>query len=517
MSITAHTPLIHSLNDDLLWHIFNINANMFIDEDALTTTRFTSQVCRAWQYNMLSTGTLWGRLIDLDSLHGLKSSEWGEELVRRSGTSLLWIKGDRDRHYYHSPQWITPIPPTLKQQAFFLSVITEHWPRIQRLVLTAPVMFDITTWEDLSVLRRPAPNLEQFHVESLISHGSTSGLEVSIFEDLFSGQAPALRQFCAKTIKIDIQTPWFHNLHSIQLGCVFDVYECLTILSATPNLQHLMIENSKGPMSYSPHTIVTLPKLERLKFVLDFWEISFMLDHLRVRHGCSLDLFTGPGMTARHRPESISSTYTRVTSSFYQASRHYFQSHPPRALDVKYSENMGMLRDDTYHDSSTFQLGCNSWCDSSVVLANIFAALAFPEFAGVTELQLRYDEFLPITDFPIFLQCLSSVEILQTDEQSLAHLIDAQKLLQSAEGRPVIIFPQLRLIKICALRNTIPPPAVGARTVSFIMSRIIDQHPITVLDLTACSDPVKPSRVIPNLQDIRSLKVILKINTTSDV
>ena len=71
MAVPTKATLIHKLPDEILWMIFKINADMFADENALTTTRFTSQVCQSWRANI--TPAMWRRLIDFDSLHGLKS------------------------------------------------------------------------------------------------------------------------------------------------------------------------------------------------------------------------------------------------------------------------------------------------------------------------------------------------------------------------------------------------------------------------------------------------------------
>ncbi len=47
-------------------YIININANMFHnDEDALDTTRFTSQVCRSWRNVILNNESLWGHMINI--------------------------------------------------------------------------------------------------------------------------------------------------------------------------------------------------------------------------------------------------------------------------------------------------------------------------------------------------------------------------------------------------------------------------------------------------------------------
>ena len=60
---------IHSLPYDLLMAIFEMNANMFVDDRALGTTRSTSQVCRSWRNIVLVTPSIWAKLIDLDYLY----------------------------------------------------------------------------------------------------------------------------------------------------------------------------------------------------------------------------------------------------------------------------------------------------------------------------------------------------------------------------------------------------------------------------------------------------------------
>lgn len=514
MSLDLNTPPIFNLHGDLLYHILRINADMFTDEDALATTRFTSQVCRTWRYSMLNMPGLWGKLIDLDSLHGLKSIKWGEEIIRRSANeSLLWIKADK--------RWCRPTRPfdpigARKEHEFFFRIVQKNWERIQKLVLATPTIFDEITLEDLSILRRPAPNLEVFSVETWTSGGNKS-MQDEAFEHLFSGEAPMLRDFSAMSCRIDLHTPWFQNLESLQLGWAFDIYECLTIISTIPNLQQLTVAYSAGPISYSPRPIVPLPRLQRIILKLDLEQFTYMLDHLQISHGCSLDLFTSPSSIVTHSNDAIANLFAQATSSISRASRHYFQSHSPQALDVTYSGNGITLSDDTYHNTSTFKLWCDPQCNSSVKVDNVFAAIAFPEFARVTELKLLYSVILPSAPFSAFLQCLSSIEILRTDESTLAHLTAAQGLLPTANGNHKIIFPNL--IKICILSGVWYDwyhRAVGKEAVEFILSRIQYGHPISVLHLTECRERDTPTADILRLKEIPGLKVIFKEDTVSN-
>ena len=62
-------PVVH-LDHDLLYHILQMNADMFVDHNALKAARMASQVCRHWREVILSMASLWAKLIDLSSLHG---------------------------------------------------------------------------------------------------------------------------------------------------------------------------------------------------------------------------------------------------------------------------------------------------------------------------------------------------------------------------------------------------------------------------------------------------------------
>ncbi|KAF8802064.1 hypothetical protein BYT27DRAFT_7113497, partial [Phlegmacium glaucopus] len=80
------------LNNDVLYYIFKLNADMFSYEDALSNTRKVSQVCQGWRNIILGSPSMWGRLLDFDSLRW-SSDNWQNEVLRRSGSSsTLWIR-----------------------------------------------------------------------------------------------------------------------------------------------------------------------------------------------------------------------------------------------------------------------------------------------------------------------------------------------------------------------------------------------------------------------------------------
>ncbi|KDR66056.1 hypothetical protein GALMADRAFT_273768, partial [Galerina marginata CBS 339.88] len=83
---------ITMLHFDILREIFLFNANIFTKRKCIETTRLSSQVCHSWRSLILKSPTIWGRLLELSELE-LSTDRWREEVLRRSGNSLLWVRG----------------------------------------------------------------------------------------------------------------------------------------------------------------------------------------------------------------------------------------------------------------------------------------------------------------------------------------------------------------------------------------------------------------------------------------
>ena len=117
LSIT--TSPVHRLNDDLFLQIFDMNAHMFTNDEALITSRITSQVCHSWRELMLGSSPLWGKLVDFDIITRYKvEALWADELIQRSGSaSPIWIKA-KTALAHNSPR------PQLKE--LFLKILAEN-------------------------------------------------------------------------------------------------------------------------------------------------------------------------------------------------------------------------------------------------------------------------------------------------------------------------------------------------------------------------------------------------------
>ena len=124
-SMVSH-PLIAKLHRDLLWRIFALNADIetrpggvyYTDElfrlSPLTTARHTSQVCASWRQLIIGSPSLWGNMIDLNSLRQ-RSDTWRNEVLLRTGTCELSISGNIS----DGTQGVTE---------FFALVLKHHWP-----------------------------------------------------------------------------------------------------------------------------------------------------------------------------------------------------------------------------------------------------------------------------------------------------------------------------------------------------------------------------------------------------
>ena len=322
---TTSCPAGNRLNNDVILEIIRFNGNMFIDKGALDSTRYASQVCRAWRSAIINTPLVWARLIDLDSFHGLRSNEWGKEIVRRSGKAPLWIKAVQD--------WTRYSHPIVAQRVFFRDIMLEHWERVQILHLSTLVLVYKEMWK--VPLCRPAPSLNTLYIHSTDQcHSRTIGV-MHKFANLFSGCAPMLRNFSVDYHKVDLNARWLLNLRSIMLDSAYNLSECLFVLSATRNLEVLKITHPIGQTESQihPQHLVRLPVLKYLLLTLNLDDMNLMLDHLVIPHGCCVLLSTWASLgTENHGP--IGDTFNQVMSKFSQLSKCYFQSHLPRTIEA---------------------------------------------------------------------------------------------------------------------------------------------------------------------------------------
>ncbi len=82
---------------------------------------------------MLTAPFIWAKLIDLNCSNSHSQVTWREELIHRSGISLLWIKAPR-------LVFNNPMGPLMN---LFINIINQHWGRIQKLAVKIYESYDL--------------------------------------------------------------------------------------------------------------------------------------------------------------------------------------------------------------------------------------------------------------------------------------------------------------------------------------------------------------------------------------
>ncbi|KJA26705.1 hypothetical protein HYPSUDRAFT_213247 [Hypholoma sublateritium FD-334 SS-4] len=496
MSANLYTAPIYRLNEDLLRYIVELNADMFADKNALSTTRAASQVCRGWRHFMLSTPMLWSRLIDLDCISRPHQYEWRTELLRRSGTAPLWIRAERAlpiQYYdFNHSQIIAEV---------FLDLIRTHWDRIQKLVARVGCFgLNPSRW---APLLWPAPSLQTFDVAF---SQTMCPPDAEIFErtQLFAGYAPALRTFNPRRYRVNVQAPWLAHLHCLVLDGVHTVHEALDALSSTSALQLLKVNDLADEDTSPPFRPAALPRLQSIEFNGNFQLGGALLGHLNIPPACSLKFYGYAGVF--YGVEVSEEEILPLISTLAQYARGYFTAYPPRALSLDYFPHQSLdLSDRTSPDDSTFSISIPlGWDAPPRLFELIMRTLDVPALSSATELSLRIAS-APISAFVPFLSSLSRVNTIRADVKSLGYLNKIQDHIRSADCSG-ILFPDLKVIKL-DVKHTDLFHNADMTAAAFIQSRTCLRYPINILDLTAARNLCGAPN-LDVLEDIKGLKVL---------
>jgi len=152
ISSDSNINLNEFLPEDVLWDIFTlISLNEQISANQrLRNITSGSHVCQAWRNVIVNCAPIWGRLVVIDSERGETRKPMLNEIIRRSGSSLVWIECSCTSNTYgtHKRDLIMVILPGL-------------WARIQRIRI-----FGLEA-RHTNIFTEPAPILERVHIEGL--------------------------------------------------------------------------------------------------------------------------------------------------------------------------------------------------------------------------------------------------------------------------------------------------------------------------------------------------------------
>ncbi|KJA26696.1 hypothetical protein HYPSUDRAFT_36424 [Hypholoma sublateritium FD-334 SS-4] len=424
---------IYRLNCDLLLHIFEINANMFEDYDALQTTRSASQVCRCWRSLLLETPWIWARLLDVDWPRWRRrpAPEWYAELLRRTGSAPLWIQA-RYALMADSSSYIS---------RFIFAILTINWHRVERLVLRAVeprwTIENVDLW---GWVYAPAPQLKEFDVyfgDVLWSHPPSA--------PLFSGNAPALRIMASDHHPIDLHASWLPNLRCLDLDLPCTPSEALIALKSAKNLEYLFIGVLSVAEAGLETGVIHLSRLSQLTLNVGFEHCPFLLNHIFTPPNCSLT-YLPPNIKVDQLVPHIFIPAVQALGDFAKRSLNVAAS----TLLVLHSD-YSTLRFQYSTKSSTQNLKLMFVCAQEAEMPRnatsaILDAFTCAGFASVTDLLLHIPAGTPVDSLVAFLEHLPAVETLTTGEEELELLAKVRDRLPVREGGPAEVFPALKTI-----------------------------------------------------------------------
>ena len=254
---TQSPPSMSTLNQDLLWQIFMMTADMTQDNErnsVFYNIIQASQVCRTWRDLLLGSPSLWARIIDLTIL-SKASDDLRKEILGRTGTSLLSIKG-RISDSASSESLVDSSSPV----GFFLALLRDEWARIRHLdVILHDSVFNLLTGPLSDLLSRPAPTLCTFKFS--LSYNIRYHIQNHLPRDLFCGDAPVLAEFAFPTSHLNIEASWLPTLLSLELPAHPQV---LNVLEKTINLQILCFDERRQLVHSDPNTALFDPHNRRI-------------------------------------------------------------------------------------------------------------------------------------------------------------------------------------------------------------------------------------------------------------
>ena len=444
-AISVSSPIL-KLHDDLLWSIFDWNADMtedkprafpyFSHRQALTTTLQSSRVCQRWRRILLYASSLWGKLLDLDTL-SLGNDEWRDEILRRTGISLLSVRSS-----------LQPLRESEHCREFFYSLFEKNWDRIRMLHISQVTGYDRYTSIDEArwsrILSFPAKKLESFRFLVDLHEFMSESPRILRLNPagLFNNDAPMLTEF--ETSNTCCSTSFFPHLRIFSADFIsvtsdFDVGQFLDALRHMNLLESLsLIHFSASPNKQrNDSTPVLLPRLMNIHLEGPL-DCAILLDNVQPAVRCIFKLVI---TDESHKETELMRTAYRVVSWYAQ---NYCVTYSSPSLRVILSKSVTIIAiPDSKCKSSQFTIPLPE-SDAGVyeylLLLNSFPLSTFPP---ITHLQLDMPYKYDVPCFKSLLSSFLSVEKLECPE----HTIEKLNRISASEH----FFPQLKILKLTTL------------------------------------------------------------------
>jgi len=245
--LSLHDAPILNLNADVLVSIFLLNSDMFEADQpnrvyrmtsyAYDATRYSAQTCRLWRNVTLASSTLWANVVDLEGLRRA-NDEWREEFMKRTGNSLLSVKGSFD-----GALDVNFLP-------FFKSLLDNNWGRMRKFDVDI-TGYTLSLTQALSALWGKAEYLESFRLDPHEYYNLDTN---SAPQTLFADNAPRLRHFrCnSERISYSLCAPCMKQLRSVSITYPFTAYQVLDALAQLPLLESIELRFQRVEVGSEP-------------------------------------------------------------------------------------------------------------------------------------------------------------------------------------------------------------------------------------------------------------------------
>ncbi|KAF9560883.1 hypothetical protein CPC08DRAFT_707757 [Agrocybe pediades] len=489
---------ISRLHEELLWMIMLENTEGH-DLHRLATARYSSQVCQHWRNLNLNSSSIWGRLLDIDSLSMRPS--WMQEVMARTGKAPLWITGS------------ISIFSQLQSPEVLLAFISDHWERIEKLDVSdnlcpehdPPTEYgsDARKQYWFNLFCRPAPLLKQFNFQYSATRGNLDGTmdDSDAWQPpsrWFNSSAPSLKTFGVNNSEVSrlfnasappppspkftcwMPSSWLSKLRSFTLcqGC--EASELMALLQMTPLLEELEITSFTNSQNYNGRPLdsqnpVCLPRLSVLR--LKGWVISDivgLLEPIFPSDKCCLSM-SEPSDHFRIRIPEMQEA-RRAQSIVVRYLQNYCEAHTIATLSLSSNHNYIQIGEDSVGAS-----GLSIWiprtADNSWILSILFNSTTF---LSVTTLHVGSweGEYRVIYASPVF----DSVHTLSISSR---HILESM-LMYLDEGHHNS-FPRLHTLRLEGHRGKVRVPIrheYRRLLYQFLRKRRDISRPVSVLDLS---------------------------------
>ncbi|PPQ69050.1 hypothetical protein CVT26_003759 [Gymnopilus dilepis] len=496
---TALSP-IYKLDYDILWTIFCLNANMDSAEScsaspthsAFDATLYSSQVCRVWRDILLDSPTIWGNALCIDRLTNLKD-EGRKEILKRTGVAVLCLRG----RLGGSPE----------SYSFFAAVLDSELWRIRKIDVMVSCDYEYgKAWREL--FQRPARQLKSFKLSFQFHYGGcrTTASEEMI---LFGGEAPALQEFHAKNLNVNLCLPWTLQLRSLRLmSCEQRADDILQALQYMPLLEYLELGIAyRSPSHFPAERSINLPNLSQLHLSSSLG-ISLAVAHaIAPSDGCVLT------WSSKLTPAELLTLQdvTRLQGVLGRYCRLYFKARQIKCLTLCQDLHTFNFRAEPFPTTDHLQIDFSSRLSEAWALSFLLHPVVQNDFTSVDTFRFRPGFFSDVSSNVVdFLKSLVSVVNLDISERGFG-------VLFAQSNKNEVIFPSLQRLTIQLACS--PDAETVSRVLAFLAYRRECGHPISVLDLStdgdwgSRSEPMQLGNWSP-LEALEGLKVVWQKDST---